>query len=116
MAGSYEDSMNGKPSIGIVGFGSFGQFIAERMVKAGFTVLATSRTPYHAEADALGVEFFADSDDFCEAHPDVVILASSIISTEAVIKSLNLDRLCRSTLFVDVLSVKVCGACMLLFF
>jgi len=39
--------------------------------------------------------------------PDVVVLASSIISTEAVISSLNLDRLRRSTLFVDVLSVKV---------
>jgi len=38
------------------------------MVKAGFRVLATSRTPYYAEAAALGVEFYADSDDFCEAH------------------------------------------------
>jgi arogenate dehydrogenase (NADP+) len=46
-------------------------------------------------------------DDFCEEHPDVVILASSILSTEGVLASLPVQRLKRSTLFVDVLSVKV---------
>ena len=70
-------------------------------------VLATSRTPYYEEAQALGVEFYEDVDDFCEEHPDVVILASSILSTEAVLRSLPIQRLKRSTLFVDVLSVKV---------
>lgn len=70
-------------------------------------MIATSRSPYHAEAAAIGVQYHTDADDFCEEHPDVVILASSIISTEAVIKSLPLDRLRRNTLFVDVLSVKV---------
>jgi len=37
----------------------------------------------------------------------VVILASSILSTDKVLRSLPLQRLKRSTLFVDVLSVKV---------
>jgi hypothetical protein len=70
-------------------------------------VLATSRTPYYEQAQDMGVEFYEDVDDFCEEHPDVVILASSILSTEAVLRSLPVQRLKRSTLFVDVLSVKV---------
>jgi arogenate dehydrogenase (NADP+), plant len=54
----------------------------------------------------LGIKFYGDADDFCEAHPDVVILATSILSARAVLASLPLGRLKRSTLFVDVLSVK----------
>lgn len=70
-------------------------------------VLATSRRPYYEEAAAIGATFYEDVDDFCEEHPDVVILASSILSTEGVLASLPVQRLKRSTLFVDVLSVKV---------
>lgn len=55
----------------------------------------------------MGAEFYEDANDFCEEHPDVVILASSILSTEPVLRSLPLTRLKRSTLVVDVLSVKV---------
>lgn len=69
-------------------------------------MLATSRGDYSAEAARIGVDFCGDPDDFCEAHPDVVVLATSITSTEAVLRSLPLTRLRRSTLFVDVLSVK----------
>jgi arogenate dehydrogenase (NADP+) len=70
-------------------------------------VLATSRTPYYQQAAEMGAEFYEDPDDFCEEHPDVVILATSILSTEPVLRSLPLTRLKRSTLVVDVLSVKV---------
>ncbi len=69
-------------------------------------VSATSRTDYAEKAAALGVSFFTDANDFCEEHPDVVILASSILSLDAVLGSLPVQRLRRSTLFVDVLSVK----------
>ena len=69
-------------------------------------VTATSRTDYAEKAAALGVPFFTDANDFCEEHPEVVILASSILSLDAVISSLPVQRLRRSTLFVDVLSVK----------
>lgn len=93
--------------VGIVGFGTFGQFIAKRLILAGHRVLCTSRTPYYQEAKNIGADFFEDVDDFCEEHPDVVILASSILSTEKVLRSLPVQRLKRSTLFVDVLSVKV---------
>ena len=55
-----------------------------------------------------------DADDFCEEHPDVVLLASSILSTDAVLRSLPLARLKRNTLFVDVLSVKEFPKCLFL--
>jgi arogenate dehydrogenase (NADP+) len=96
--------------VGIVGFGTFGQFLAKRLIARGHQVIATSRTPYENVARQLGVEFFQDPDDFCEEHPEVVLLASSILSTESVLKSLPLLRLKRNTLFVDVLSVKVTTA------
>lgn len=44
--------------VGIVGFGNFGQFLAERIVKQGHTVLAHSRRDYSEKARALGVSFF----------------------------------------------------------
>lgn len=109
----FEHKMQNKVSkdkqltIGIVGFGTFGQFLARRMVEAGHRVLATSRTPYYQQAAEMGAEFYEDVDDFCEEHPDVVLLATSILSTEPVLRSLPLTRLKRSTLVVDVLSVKV---------
>ena len=70
-------------------------------------VLATSRSPYEAAAARAGVAFYRDANDFCEEHPDVVVLATSILSTEAVLAGLPVQRLRRNTLFVDVLSVKL---------
>ncbi|KAK9864375.1 hypothetical protein WJX84_003599 [Apatococcus fuscideae] len=93
-------------TVGIVGFGTFGQFLAKRLVQAGHKVLATSRTNYQSEAKEIGVSFFRDADDFCEEHPDVVILACAILALEKVVGTLPLQRLRRSTLMVDVLSVK----------
>lgn len=128
--------------IGIVGFGTFGQFLAKRMVQAGHEVrpgarphgrssrplapwlpagalpvtpplmvapcsapaphmpacprprqvIATSRSPYHDLAASLGVKYFTDADDFCEEHPEVVVLASSILSLESVSKSVCVTR------------------------
>lgn len=54
----------------------------------------------------MGVAYFRDADDFCEQHPDVVILSTSILSLEQVLGGLPIQRLRRNTLFVDVLSVK----------
>jgi arogenate dehydrogenase (NADP+) len=95
-----------KLTVGIVGFGTFGQFLARRLAAAGHRVLATSRADYSREAQEMGVAFFSDADAFCEEHPEVVVLATSILSTERVLRALPLQRLKRSTLFVDVLSVK----------
>jgi arogenate dehydrogenase (NADP+), plant len=70
-------------------------------------VIAVSRGDYETEARTVGATYFPDVDDFAEQHPDVVVLATSILSTRAVLDSLPLQRFRRSTLFVDVLSVKV---------
>ncbi|KAF9626096.1 hypothetical protein IFM89_030943 [Coptis chinensis] len=91
--------------IGIVGFGNFGQFLAKTLVKQGHTVLAYSRSDYSDIARELGVSF-SDPNDLCEEHPEVILLCSSIVSTKAVLQSIPFQRLKRSTLFVDVLSVK----------
>jgi arogenate dehydrogenase (NADP+) len=93
-------------TIGIVGFGNFGQFLAKRFVKCGHDVIATSRGDYYATASELGVAYYRDPDDFCEAHPDVVIFATSILSTETTINAFPTQRLRRNTLVCDVLSVK----------
>ncbi|KAL5706949.1 arogenate dehydrogenase (NADP(+)) [Ranunculus cassubicifolius] len=95
-----------KLKIGIVGFGNFGQFLAKTLVAQGHCVLAQSRSDYADVAAELGVSFFTDPNDFCEEHPEVILLCTSILSTESVLRSFPVQRLRRSTLFVDVLSVK----------
>jgi arogenate dehydrogenase (NADP+) len=92
--------------IAVVGFGNYGQFLARTLVAQGHTVLAHSRSDYSAAAAALGARFFPDPHDLCECHPDVVLLATSILSAESVVRSLPVHRLRRDTLFADVLSVK----------
>ncbi|KAI3724992.1 hypothetical protein L1987_64762 [Smallanthus sonchifolius] len=92
--------------IAVVGFGNFGQFLAKTLARQGHTVLAHSRTDYSAAVAALGVRFYFNADDLCEEHPEVILLCTSILSTDKVLRSLPLQRLKRSTLFVDVLSVK----------
>lgn len=57
--------------IGIVGFGTFGQFLAKRFAAKGHRILATSRGNYAEVAKQLGVDFYSDANDFCEEHPDV---------------------------------------------
>ncbi|KAA8522959.1 hypothetical protein F0562_009382 [Nyssa sinensis] len=95
-----------KLKIAIIGFGNFGQFLAKTLVCQGHTVLAHSRSNHSDIATKLGISFFADANDLCEEHPEVMLLCTSIMSTEKVLRSLPLQRLKRSTLFVDVLSVK----------
>ncbi|KAF8388447.1 hypothetical protein HHK36_027119 [Tetracentron sinense] len=92
-----------KLKIAVVGFGNFGQFLAQTLVQQGHTILAHSRSD---AARKLGVSFFSNPDDLCEEHPEVILLCTSIISTESILKSLPVQRLKRNTLFVDVLSVK----------
>ncbi|GJP43521.1 hypothetical protein CLOM_g2971 [Closterium sp. NIES-68] len=97
----------GRLKIGILGFGNFGQFLARRFARHGHRLIAWSRSDYSQVAKQMGVRFFTDVDDFCEEHPDVVLLCTSIISSDSLLRSLPLQRLKRNTLFVDVLSVKV---------
>lgn len=92
--------------IGIVGFGTFGQFLAKTMIKQGHTTRATSRTDYSQLCHQLDVPFFRDVIPFLEADNDVILICTSILSLSEVLNSMPLRRLKRHTLFVDVLSVK----------
>ncbi|KAG5229230.1 arogenate dehydrogenase [Salix suchowensis] len=93
--------------IAILGFGNFGQFLAKTFSRQGHTLLAYSRTNYTDTAKSLGVTFYNNPDDLFESHPEVVILCTSILSTEKVLQTLPFQRLKRSTLFVDVLSFDI---------
>lgn len=93
-------------TIGIYGFGNFGQFLAKTMAKH-HNVRATSRTDYTVEATQLGCTFYS-STSALEAFfdgLDVVILCVSILSFESVVKSLP-SHLLEKLVVVDVLSVK----------
>ncbi|CAI7890837.1 unnamed protein product [Closterium sp. NIES-54] len=79
----------GRLNIGILGFGNFGQFLARRFARNGHRLTAWSRSDYSQVAKQMGVRFFTDMDDFCEEHPDVVLLCTSIISSDSLLRSLR---------------------------
>jgi len=108
--------------VAIVGFGNFGQFLARWWAQQPNTfVYGTSRSDYSEAARRLGVAFGSTlaavnvlaqqkRQALGEAadNPglDVVILAPSVLSFEAVVRSLD-PSLCANKLVVDVLSVKM---------
>jgi arogenate dehydrogenase (NADP+) len=101
-------------TIGIIGFGRFGQFIARTFAKHG-KVVVTSRSDYTAVASGMGVTYIPldQPDEFLNQGLDVVIVATSILSFESTILKLvsPLQRRVDSQnkmgpLVVDDLSVK----------
>jgi arogenate dehydrogenase (NADP+), plant len=103
-------------TMGIVGFGRFGQFIARTLARYG-RVVVTSRSDYTAIAQGMGVTYVPLSDPmaFLEQGLDVIVLAVSITSFQSTVESLvphvraDLQRRgphARGPLIVDVLSVK----------
>ncbi|KAH0913126.1 hypothetical protein HID58_036447 [Brassica napus] len=92
--------------IAVLGFGNFGQFLSKTLIRHGHDLITHSRSDYSSAASSIGARFFHNPHDLCEQHPDVVLLCTSILSTESVLRSFPFQRLRRSTLFVDVLSVK----------
>ncbi len=89
-------------TIHIVGFGTFGQFLAASFVEAGHTVVASSRSDYSALAKSLGVLYCRSAEEALRNYtPDVVLLATSIMSTATVVKHLPTDLLV-GKLVVDV--------------
>ncbi|OVA11864.1 Prephenate dehydrogenase [Macleaya cordata] len=92
--------------IGIIGFGNFGQFLARAFQRQGHSIVATSRSDYSDYCLNNGIEFFRDVDGLCEAQPDVVLVCSSIVSTENVVRGIPFHKLKPDTIFADVLSVK----------
>ncbi|KAJ8616469.1 hypothetical protein MRB53_035841 [Persea americana] len=92
--------------VGIIGFGNFGQFIAKALKRQGHAVLATSRSDYSDYCKEHGIQYFGDMERMCEEQPDVVLVCSSILSTESVIRKIPMHKLKSDIIFVDVLSVK----------
>lgn len=108
------ETLRSKPlTIGIIGFGRFGQFIAKTFIKHG-KVVVTSRSDYTEIADSMGATYvpLSDPDEFLKKDLDVIILAVSILSFESTIKKLlpslqaHISKNNRGPLIVDVLSVK----------
>lgn len=103
-------------SIGIVGFGRFGQFIASSFTKYGH-VVATSRTNYTGIASEMGVTYVSTLESFVlEEQLDVIVLATSIVSFKDTVldlvpllekkMQLNGGGASSCPLIVDVASVK----------
>ena len=92
--------------IGIIGFGKFGQFLAKTFVKS-HTVHGTARADHSIAAKQIGCDFtpLFDLRSFVQADNDVILISTSIISFEDVIRNLPKELL-RGKLIVDVLSVK----------
>lgn len=110
------EALRSRPlSIGVVGFGRFGQFIAKTFGQHG-RVVATSRSDYTDLANAMGVKYIplSDPEAFLDENLDVIVLATSIVSFEGTVKNLvphlhnaiRKNNLERGPLIVDVLSVK----------
>ena len=101
-------------TIGIIGFGRFGQFIAKSFIKYG-NVVGTSRSDYTDIADEMGAKYvpLSNLEGFVMDHElDVIVVAVSIVSFEDTIKDLvphlkkKLQTKGSCPLIVDVLSVK----------
>jgi hypothetical protein len=105
-------------TIGVVGFGRFGQFIARTFAKYG-RVVVTSRSDYSEIANGMGVTYIPldDPDRFMAEGLDVIVFAVSILSFKSTLISLaphiekhvrrqNALSSCPGPLVVDVLSVK----------
>lgn len=112
------EALRSRPlTIGVVGFGRFGQFIAQTFTKHG-RVVATSRSDYTELADSMGITYHKLSDlpAFLDEDLDVIVLATSIVSFEGTVSNLaphlqnyiekRKDTLTAGPLIVDVLSVK----------
>lgn len=103
-----------KRRIGIIGFGTFGQFMAKKFV-LDCDVFATSRGDYSAIAGQAGVSWCDTLETLLDQRLDVLIISVSILSFEAQVRtlvSLMADRAKNgggpcNMLVVDVLSVKV---------
>ncbi|ONK67872.1 uncharacterized protein A4U43_C05F4680 [Asparagus officinalis] len=93
--------------IGIMGFGPFAQFLSQTLLKRGHSLSAASRSDHSLLCSQMGVHFYRDFDELIGSDAEVVLLSTSIISIDNVIRSVSFDRLRRPLpLFVDVLSVK----------
>ena len=88
--------------IGIIGFGSFGQFMAKHL-KDRAEVVVTNTSNKEKEAKRIGVKFLPLDEAI---KSDVVILSVPIEKMKDVLHSIK-DKLNPGTLVLDVCSVKI---------
>lgn len=93
-------------TIGIVGFGNFGQFLARFFAAQGHRIIGMSRSDLTEKAASLGCEYVRSGDDLMDKDPQVVIFSTSIMSLDSVLAKFPTARL-SGVLVVDVLSVKL---------
>jgi arogenate dehydrogenase (NADP+), plant len=76
-------------TIGVVGFGRFGQFIAKTFAKYG-NVVVTSRSDYTDIAETMGAKYvpLSDPEAFLAKGLDVIVVAVSILSFDSTIRML----------------------------
>ena len=107
-------ALRSKPlTIGVVGFGRFGQFIAKTLSGHG-KIVVTSRSNYKDVAAGMGAEYIPLSKPelFLDKNLDVIIFATSIVSFESTVRSFvphlreHISKTNKGPLMVDVLSVK----------
>jgi prephenate dehydrogenase len=87
------EALRSRPlTIGIIGFGRFGQFMARTFVKHG-RVVVSSRTDYSDIAEGMGVTYIPLSDPaaFLNENLDVVIMATSIVSFKDTVATFAKD-------------------------
>jgi len=87
------EALLSKPlTIGIIGFGRFGQFMARTFVKHG-RVVVTSRSDYSDIAQGMGVTYIPLSNPtaFLKENLDVVIMATSIVSFQDTLTTFASD-------------------------
>lgn len=86
--------------IGVYGLGNFGAFWAKELVKAGYDVIGTSRTPKQIEGFT-----FVDYETLCkESH--IIFICSSIASFEEVVEKMS-KNISEDTIIADTCSVKL---------
>ncbi|PXF46820.1 Arogenate dehydrogenase 1, chloroplastic [Gracilariopsis chorda] len=93
-------------TIGIVGFGNFGQFLSKAFAAQGHRVVGQSRGDYYEVAAAIGCEYVQSADKLMDCEPHIVVFCTSIMSLDTVLSRFPLKRLANK-LVADVLSVKL---------
>jgi len=99
-----------KVRVGILGFGNFGQFLAQKFI-GNYDVFAHSRSDYSDQAEQFSVKWCTTMQSFLQQKLDIIIVAVSILSFQKVVGVLSaalnaLPAEQRDLLVVDVLSVK----------
>lgn len=101
-------------TIGVVGFGKFGQFLASALMRNNHAISVLSRTDRSSSAAEMGASSYyalgieSEIDAFVAQDLDVIVIAVSILSFDATVKMLGaaLERKGMRPVVVDVLSVK----------